>query len=389
MERIIMPVVFFNDSDYITLPELKSFISEFIDKDFDAKDKLVEKIEEYANESLGNKAKVMDYFHNGLRYGKKEIKLYRYFYPDTRYDKNYQEVKLILQSLISKPNNFIEAIYKDDFEAIFLAELKTPLGNTLLLDITRKVYTAEEGNPYREYKLISSIGIIPEKNVFFIITKNKSNMSFVPDENAKNVTTNVVFNELKNLILTSLDVKVALDIGYENKLFAMVEKYTKTPAIVTTVMGEKVATIENVVNGMKKELDLDEEKTEFLTDDIKNIFEKYISINQDDKKIFIDGASFYVIQLKSRDIEQTTFTEHSADQDPIHCKMAFFNNKQALFSNAVCNEAMFNGKRKETKYYDYWFRFKILARKDSVVFKFYEYTRKEDIFNALHEFSSR
>lgn len=385
-DKLKLPDVFFKNSDYIILPELKTFISENIDNTFDEKEKLVEKIEDFANQSKKNKELVLEYFHEALRYGKKDINLYRYNFPNSKYDKNYQQIKTIMEGTIKDKSNFIEAPYTNEFTPMNLTEYQTKLGNAIFIDFTRKVYIADDNNQYFNYELLSSIGLIPEEKIFFVITKSKPNMLISKEEDAKNLTTAGIFDELKNFVLTNLEVELDKEVNFERKLFLMVGKYTQTPSEVKLKIDIRNTEINEVIDLIQKKLNLTNENKEYLRGDIENIFEKYISINEPDNSIFIKESLFYVTQLKSKDIEQTTFTEHSMGQDPIHSKMAFFNNKQNLIANSMCNEAIFNGKRKDSKYYSIWYKCKIVAKRECVLFKFYEYTRKEDIINAIYEF---
>lgn len=381
-----LPKIFFDESDYITTPELKRFISENIDKDFDEKEKLVEKIEEYANQSEENRDLTLKYFHDVLRFGKKEIKLFNYTVGDSRFEKSYQDIKNILNAMVKGKSNYIEANYSNEYNFINLSEENSPLGHMIILDITRKAYVLADFEGTSEYKLISTLFFVPERNLFLISTKNKSNMFDNNNlEMAESLTTSKIFNGIKNIVIETFNLIVEKSDLYEEKLFQMVVKYAKTPKEICRELDGKHSDIKKFTEEISENLNLSDEFNRELYGNLQNIYEKFITLNQKEDDIF-KRENFYVIQLKSKDIEETTFTEHSSASDPIHSKAVFFNNKQALMSNKVCNESMFNGRRTESKYYGDWFRFKILANKESITIKFFAYTRKEDVLNAIKEF---
>lgn len=122
-----------------------------------------------------------------------------------------------------------------------------------------------------------------------------------------------------------------------------------------------------------------------IESDIKNIVEKYLSINWKDKDIFIKDRDAYPVKLSATDEEESKIEQTAAALEPLQTKALFFDNKKMLYKNKSCDGIIFKWKRNNPiNGQDDEFKVRMgVTPKGECIFKFTEYTVKEDMENVI------
>jgi hypothetical protein len=118
--------------------------------------------------------------------------------------------------------------------------------------------------------------------------------------------------------------------------------------------------------------------------DIRNLFEKYISINRQDKEIFTRKRNAYPVKLCATDEEDSHVDQAAGgDAGPLQSKAIFFDNKRMIDNDKTCDGLTLKWRRNTRTYYTETFTVRISEKKGKCNLSFKEYTAEEDIQDVL------
>lgn len=170
----------------------------------------------------------------------------------------------------------------------------------------------------------------------------------------------------------------------KNKLYNLLDEYTRTPIEIQSLLEGQKDNIENVVktildntceNGQNREDD--------IRSDVTNLFEKYFSISYPDKSIFKRGKA-YPLKILATDDEESKVEQTAAAEEPLQTKAVFYDNKKMIQKSQLCEGLLFCYNRIRSKYAsEHTFKVKLSVKKATCIIKFMEYVREEDIENVL------
>lgn len=222
---------------------------------------------------------------------------------------------------------------------------------------------------------------------------------FNPDgfdiEEAESTTTEKEIRLVSSLVGKILQVqkesKSFISAQLKNKIFNLLHAYSNTPTEIAKVMEEKKSEIQDIANNIQtlctvpNYCNISQSMAKDIKEDISNIIEKYLSINWKDKNIFIKDRMAYPVKLSATDEEESKVEQSAALEDPLQTKALFFDNKKMLYKSKQCDGVVFQWKRKNPENFlrDSFAVRIFVNQKGHCVFKFSEYTAKEDIENVV------
>ena len=391
-----------NNEDYITLPAIKRFIKSLGETSMKIslpREELINSVLEYGNQSDENAELVQGWVDSVIHEGIKDIHLF------------YIELKSPLQILFNTPvkakqylNNYVPKglsshicanNYGVDFSLIEANLEDTCHGRKVKLVYCKKLHMHDKQKSLTKeiyYPITAEYYI---DNAWLLIrAKPRSNMfKYNPDgfnlETSEPVTTDRLIREVYELVGKILEFENN-DRSYssqmiKNRIFNLLDKYSSTPREISALMEKEEASIDTVSDNIKSICMVPATMFSDVDDDIKNIVEKYLSINWKDKQIFIKDREAYPVKLSATDEEESKVEQSAALDDPLQTKALFFDNKKMLYKNKSCDGVVFRWKRRDSFYFpDDTFTVRIFVNTKGVcIFKFMEYTAKEDIENVL------
>jgi len=169
------------------------------------------------------------------------------------------------------------------------------------------------------------------------------------------------------------------------------DEYSSTPNEIAKVMQnnrDKIKEISAAIQSLCKVPDkcnIPDLMMKDVDEDILNVVEKYLSINWSDKNIFIQDRDAYPIKLSATDEEESKVEQSAGLEEPLQTKALFFDNKKMIYKSKQCDGIVLRWKRKTTlRSKESFFKVRIFVNpKGNCVFKFSEYTSKEDIENVI------
>ena len=391
-----------NNEDYITLPAIKRFIKSLGETSMKTslpREELMNSVLEYGNQSDENAELVQGWVDSVIHEGIKDIHLF------------HVELKTPLQILFNTPakarqylNNYVpEGLinhicannYGANFSLIEADLEKTCYGRKVKLVYCKKLHMHDKQKSFTkeiyypitaEYYIDGAWLLIrakPRSNMF------KYNPAGFSLETSEQVTTDKLIREVYDHVNKILDFE-NIDKSYssqmiKNHIFNLLDKYTSTPAEIFELMEKEEASVDTISNNIKSICMVPETMFSDVDDDIKNIVEKYLSINWKDKQIFIKDREAYPVKLSATDEEESKVEQSAALDDPLQTKALFFDNKKMLYKNKSCDGVVFRWKRRDAFCFPGdTFTVRIFVNAKGVcIFKFMEYTAKEDIENVL------
>ena len=391
-----------NNEDYITLPAIKAFIKarpQLKIKSSATREALMEGIIQYGNESDEKAEDVLNWIDETIREGIKDVHL--------QYSELPYEITLLFSSL-EKISAYLNShlrdgvkrhicnnTYSNNLTLLNATVVQTDLGRKIEFTYCIKLHL------YDKKKMITKAidyPIIAEYYVdkYWLLTRAKprSNLySYNPEgfsiEKSVTTTTEKQIMNVADSVGDILNLKNS-DIQYtsrvlKNKIFNLLDKYSKTPEEILKVMEDKAENICHMASLIKTMCSVPPSMNNDVDDDIKNIVEKYLSINWQSKDVFIKNRDAYPIKLSATDEEESKVEQTAALSEPLQAKALFFDNKKMLYKNQSCDGVVLKWKRIIRAYYSNdAFPVRISANsKGNCVFKFTEYTSREDIDNVI------
>lgn len=391
-----IPYEFSNDGDcYITMPVLKRFAKERKKEDLkttDDKPQLLENITNYANQSKENEEDVKEWLDSVLVQGIKDvmIKYIDWGMIDPNIFKDEEFVVQKLECVLTdKGNKHLSGRYDAQlklyrYELIEKNYIKMYFGKLLC------TYDKENGSGEIPYPIYVEINI--EQGVISARAKSKASIyKYMSDFIYEKADTTSAMKEMNDAIgyackLFGLNTLKATEANmkFRQNLYYMLDKYTKTPKEIRTLMEEKqgeIFELKDII--MNKICRLSQYYSDDIMFNINNMIEKYFSITYKDKNIFTKDREAYPLKLIATDEEESKVEQTSAIEDPLQSKAIFFDNKKMLQKGKLCDGISFMFNRRNKLYFSEKFKVKIYAKKDFCILKFTEYTMEEDMNYVL------
>lgn len=167
--------------------------------------------------------------------------------------------------------------------------------------------------------------------------------------------------------------------------YRLLKSFTDTPPEILQIINENNAAVEDIKQLIGNICAIQGSQSANLDSDIRNLLEKYISINWPDKNIFTRNREAYPIKLCATDAEESHVDQTAGgDFGPLQSKEVFFDNKRMIENDQMCDGLTLKWKRRNRKYYSSeTFTVRISEKKGKCYLSFKEYTAEEDIQNVL------
>jgi len=359
-----------------------------------------EQIIEHGKISQSNETAVLKWIDDVVLEGIKDVHV-RYFPLD-------QKMKVLLRNQNDTTAYFSEFIAQDtlphlcsnqydkDFTLVSVRWMGEGKYRRVVFTYCKKLFTYETAKTSTSIKPID-YPIIVEYYIdgewLLIMAKPRSNL-YVYDSNGfdvndpKPTTTDKEVDSVLRCIeqmmpLEKIDRKTSED-KLKKKLFYILDKYTRTPKEIEDAMTLNETHLDTISRTIADICYIQDKcyapSLKDIIDDIKNIAEKYFSINWHDSQIFTQDRDAYPVKLKATDEEDSKVKQTSSSFEPLQKKSIFFDNKKMLQKNKSCDGVTFYWRRKNGKNP---FPVSIDIKNGVCIFKFTQFTAKEDIENVI------
>lgn len=404
---LTIPATYYNNNeDYITLTAIRSFMRNHPEGKFKVslpREELLDSIIDFGNQNDSNSETVLNWIDAVLQEGIKDIYL--------QYAPISEEMQLLFTSK-SGIENYLDAYRNKTLnhhvcmntygqQYILVSALYIENSKRITFVYCRKLHVHDKKNRTTkeiDYPVIADYFL--DSAWLLIRAKPRSNLYiFNPDgfdiEEAESTTTEKEIRLVSSLVGKILQVqkesKSFISAQLKNKIFNLLHAYSNTPTEIAKVMEEKKSEIQDIANNIQtlctvpNYCNISQSMAKDIKEDISNIIEKYLSINWKDKNIFIKDRMAYPVKLSATDEEESKVEQSAALEEPLQTKALFFDNKKMLYKSKQCDGVVFQWKRKKPENFlrDSFAVRIFVNQKGHCVFKFSEYTAKEDIENVV------
>ncbi len=389
------------DEDYFTIPALKKFIKDNIvpQHNFSSlnKEECWKMVEGFAEESEQNKEKVFSWMDNTMGEGIQESYIYSRICDqvlNAQISKKQGFESFITPKLSFHTNRHLcENQYNSDLSLV-RATLESGKNDLIRLLFCKKLYYREE----KKSTITRSIYYPVVVEYFFksgwliIKAKSRSHLyeytgkfddSTPPTSTKKQVES--VLARVEQIFNIHSDDKNKICHSLKMKVFNFLDSLVKTPPEIQGILDSLSSPMDSISNNIAELCSVKDGKINDIRDDIKNLFEKHISINYSDIDVFKRGKVAYPIRLSATDEEETKVETTTARFEPLQTKEAFFASKKILYSQQSCDGLTIMWKRKSKDFFpDVEIPIKIkVATSGECVISFRKYTAKEDIDDVI------
>ena len=404
---LTIPATYYNNNeDYITLTAIRSFMRNHPEGKFKVslpREELLDSIIDFGNQNDSNSETVLNWIDAVLQEGIKDIYL--------QYATISEEMQLLFTSK-SGIENYLDTYRNKTLnhhvcmntygqQYILVSALYIENSKRITFVYCRKLHVHDKKNRTTkeiDYPVIADYFL--DSAWLLIRAKPRSNLYiFNPDgfdiEEAESTTTEKEIRLVSSLVGKILQVqkesKSFISAQLKNKIFNLLHAYSNTPTEIAKVMEEKKSEIQDIANNIQtlctvpNYCNISQSMAKDIKEDISNIIEKYLSINWKDKNIFIKDRMAYPVKLSATDEEESKVEQSAALEEPLQTKALFFDNKKMLYKSKQCDGVVFQWKRKNPENFlrDSFAVRIFVNQKGHCVFKFSEYTAKEDIENVV------
>lgn len=404
---LTIPATYYNNNeDYITLTAIRSFMRNHPEGKFKVslpREELLDSIIDFGNQNDSNSETVLNWIDAVLQEGIKDIYL--------QYATISEEMQLLFTSK-SGIENYLDTYRNKTLnhhvcmntygqQYILVSALYIENSKRITFVYCRKLHIHDKKNRTTkeiDYPVIADYFL--DSAWLLIRAKPRSNLYiFNPDgfdiEEAESTTTEKEIRLVSSLVGKILQVqkesKSFISAQLKNKIFNLLHAYSNTPTEIAKVMEEKKSEIQDIANNIQtlctvpNYCNISQSMAKDIKEDISNIIEKYLSINWKDKNIFIKDRMAYPVKLSATDEEESKVEQSAALEEPLQTKALFFDNKKMLYKSKQCDGVVFQWKRKNPENFlrDSFAVRIFVNQKGHCVFKFSEYTAKEDIENVV------
>lgn len=394
-----------NGEDYVTIPTIKNFINKhnINIKGPKLREDCFNKIIEFGNQNDEQAEIVLQWIDGVVQEGIKDIQLIHA--PLSEKIKllasNETKFKKYLENHISTTTkkHICQNDYTSEFTLVNIFFADSKVGKKIVFIFCKKLYCHDSKlklTKIIDYPVIAEYYL--QKEWLLVKAKPKSGL-YVYTRESFNIEVNDSTTTDKEITFISKKVADILcveevDAKQENKklkrkIFMLLDKYTSTPQEIDVDMEEGKDVINEIserILGFCKDdkCIVPLETIKDVQDDIKNIVEKYLSINWKDKSIFTKDREAFPVKLSATDEEESKVEQTAGAQEPLQTKALFFDNKKMLYKSKSCDGIVFRWRRIEPLVgQSELFTVKISTTKGKCTFKFTEYTNKEDIENVI------
>ncbi len=266
--------------------------------------------------------------------------------------------------------------------------------NISKISFTFTIYLYELKNEVRSkiiYPIFVDINL--DSNIIIGRAKSKSNIFRVNSKDENEIGNKTTTDQLIKECISFVEEKIgAKEINKEKyiydikkSIYKILEKYTFTPEIIKEKIDSMDDYIDEFINNTLEKLEVNQALNfNKAKEDIKIFIEKYISINVEDKDIFINDREAYPYKLIATDSEFTKVEETTTSFEPLQCKEKFFDNKKSIKYEGTCDGIFLIYARKDRGYFsNNTYKVKISTKKDFCCVRFESYVTEEDINNVL------
>ena len=388
-----------NNEDYITLPVIFKFIKQNnILVKVGNRETLINAIEEFANTSDDNRNTVAAWIDEVLQEGIKDIHLSyaEYHHKYTTVLSSVKTAQDYVEKYITvKCRHLCDNTYTDklDLVDVNVEKVKEDLKVSFLF--CKKLHMHDKNNMRTktiDYPIIAEYYI--NSNWLLIRAKPRSNLYIYNSdgfniEKSKSTTTENEIKGVKKFLKTIFEFidsdKRKTSYKIKSSVFKVLDKYTATPIEIQEKLDQHKDAMDTVALQIKKLCNVPDANTDDIISDVSNLFEKYTSIYYPDKNVFTKNKEAYPIKLSATDDEESKVEQTAGVEEPLQTKSIFFDNKKMIYKNQQCDGVKFKWRRKNVlNNQKEYFTVQITTNgKGDCVFKFTEYTSREDIENVL------
>lgn len=400
-----------NNEDYITLPAIRKFVDAHPDGKFKRgsnRREFLDAILAYGEQSDECAEAVFTWIDEVLQEGIRDIYL-EYMPLPAEMNLLFTTEATIekhLQAYTSPDINRHICLnrYGGDYTLVSAIYSKDQYGRRITFTYCKKLYIYDRNK--RSAKPIDypvTADYFPDKDWMLVRAKPRSNLFlYDPDgfilDTAESTTTEKEIRQITCLVEKILGTektykmqRTAKTAALKNKIFKVLDKYSQTPAEISEIISSHDEQIQNFCNIMQGictipgSCTLPREMRADIIDDVSNIIEKYLSINWWHKRIFIQDRDAYPIRISATDEEESRVEQTAASTEPLQTKALFFDNKKMLYKSKSCDGVTFRWIRKKqiTSLAPHFCVRITVNPKGECIFKFFEYTAKEDIENVV------
>lgn len=407
---LVIPDTYYkNNEDYITLPAIRAFARShpaFQFKGALPREAILDSILEYGSQSSENAEAVLSWIDSVLQEGIKDIHVH---YAPLKDEMNLlfssdggvtNHLRAYLSGSISE--HICKNQYGAHYTLVFAKYSKEgPHGRKISFAYCKKLYVHDKithrTKPI-DYPVMADYYL--DTAWLIVRAKPRSNLyKYTPNafdlETAESTTTEKeileVIGLVGNILGTSRADKASTIAVLKNKVFKILDKYSRTPEVIENIIQSKDAQIQSISSSIQSmcsipgHCEISASAISDIQEDIRNIIEKYLSINWQDKNIFIQDRDAYPVKISATDEEESKVEQSAAMEEPLQTKALFFDNKKMLYKNERCDGVYFQWKRLDaTGYPKKSFAIRItVSNRGHCIFKFSEYTSEEDIENVI------
>lgn len=400
-----------NNEDYITLPVIREFADSHPEGKFKRtgnRKELLDDILAYAEQSDKHAEVVLSWIDEVLQEGIKDIYLQHTPLPEemSLLFTTQENIEKYLGGYISRSTNphICRNQYGKEYILISAVYSKDEYGRRVTFTYCKMLHIYDKNKRIsRPIQYPVTADYFLDKDWLLVRAKPRSNLYlYEPDgfvlEAAEATTTEKeirqVIRLVERVIGATTPTKVEKSVTatlLKNKVFKLLDKYSQTPAKIAAVISNhdgKIQEIFEIIQSICNVQDLCALPKGMHTDvveDISNIIEKYLSINWQDQKIFMQNRDAYPTRISATDEEESKVEQTAALAEPLQTKALFFDNKKMLYKNKSCDGVEFRWMRKNPNVLQRsHFCVRITVnQKGECVFKFSEYVAKEDIENVV------
>lgn len=384
------------NENYITNPVMIEFCRDNNIKSQIMRRDLLKAINDFSALNEENKNKVADWLEIIMKQGIKNV-LFREINIPMEVIK---ELKKNAKNLISEkfPECVNRKLYsnitkgtKMNLQSINIEKKDDNIGK---ISFTFTIYLYELKKEVRS-KIIYPIFVDIDLNTSIISgrAKSKSNIFRVNSKDENELGNKTTTDQLIKECIIFIEEKMgAVEINKEKyiydvkkAIYKILEKYTFTPETIKNKIDSMDGYIDDFINKTLEMLEVNNTLNfNKAKEDIKIFIEKYISINVENKDIFINDREAYPYKLIATDSEFTRVEETTTSFEPLQCKEKFFDNKKSIKYEGTCDGIFLIYARKDKGYFpNNIYKVKISTKKDFCCVRFESYVTEEDINNVL------
>lgn len=382
------------NEDILTIPAIRKFakqnkirkVSEF------DRPELLQELENFGKLNNKNEIILKEWFEDVVSEGIKTL----YIVKSENIKTNYQKIKTSgkLDSYITNNADYVSNVQANKALTLYkIKEYSSILGEIVRFSFVKKVcFQNKINDKLSVIKIPIQIVFLLKYNTILMQFKSKSGL-YQFEEKQEDVHEPITDDKLAIECLNFLIKDLKLDINNcntnKNTLYNLLTKYTQTPYPIKNRLNVLSNKILDISEDIRVNLcNVSEINKQDLLWDVTNIVEKYISINTQDKTIFINDREAYPIKLISSDEEDSRVEQCSGNIEPLQTKSIFFDNKKMLQKSKQCDGIILKYHRLDNTYFNNEIDVHIKVKPKYMIVKFTRYTMQEDMENVLNSIIS-